>query len=77
MSDVAIADCTIYSRKEAADYLRRRWFRNVSPQYLAKLASKSEGPKYQKTAERGGGTVYHKDDLDIWAATRLRPGKVK
>ena len=67
--------CELLTRKEAADYLKRRWKQRVSAQTLANYASDMKGPPYQIT-DSGSDALYLRQDLDIWARGRLLPGRV-
>lgn len=70
-----IDECEYMTRKEASDYLRRRWNQRISAQTLAIYASRKEGPPYRLTVT-GADALYTKADLDAWAQSRLVPGRV-
>jgi len=71
----AAEDPQYLTRKEAADYLKTHWRQRVSAQTLATYACKGKGPPYQIT-DTGADALYTKRDLDVWARTRLSPGRV-
>jgi hypothetical protein len=58
------------TRREAADYLKRR-YRQGSKHHLDLLAmTPGAGPKYVKNGQRA---LYTVEDLDIWITGRLTP----
>jgi hypothetical protein len=65
----------IFTRKEASEYLRKKWKQRVSVQTLNGYATAGKGPPY-RTTNTMSGAFYTKTDLDTWAAGRLIPGKV-
>ena len=75
MSAVGIEDAELFTRKEAADYLTRRWKQRISAHTLAVMAGKKQGPPYILTGRTVNAT-YTKDDLDRWAIERFMPGRV-
>ncbi len=70
MADVP-AERQHLSRKEAADYLSRRWFR-ISPSTLAIKAMHDKGPRFIRLSEDRGRAVYSIPDLDQWARDQLK-----
>ncbi len=61
----------LFSRKQAADYLRRRGC-SISYQTLTNMAAHEnagKGPSYYKD---GGRAVYTQTDLEQWRHRRLR-----
>lgn len=62
------------SRKDAATYLQKTWFKGISAETLSDYARRGKGPAYS-LAEESGRALYTKADLDNWAMRR-RPGKV-
>lgn len=63
-------DFEFMNRKEAAEYLRRRWRQQVSHLTLATYVTRGGGPKYFRTPSH---TLYERKDLDAWALGRLVP----
>jgi hypothetical protein len=58
------------TRREAAEYLKRR-YRQGSKNHLDLLAmSPGAGPKYVKNGQRA---LYTVEDLEAWIARRLTP----
>jgi hypothetical protein len=54
------------TRKEAAEYLSRRWFKMSVPT-LNKHAVQCDGPRYINRGANGGDSMYRRCDLDSWA----------
>jgi hypothetical protein len=61
-----------FTRKEAAEYLRKKYRGRCSVATLAKMASRGGGPPFRYV---GRFPLYEGPDLDAWAAERLT-GKV-
>ena len=55
-------------RREAADYITKKWGLPCSPRTLAKLAVVGGGPVYRKAART---PLYAPSDLDDWASSRI------
>lgn len=53
------------TRKEAAEYLTRRWMKMSVPT-LNKHAVTGDGPRYTNRGANGGEAMYRKLDLDAW-----------
>jgi hypothetical protein len=56
-------------RAEASNYLRTVHGVIAAPATLANLAHRGGGPQYTRQGRRL--TAYHRNDLDVWAATRM------
>src|SRR5262245_29524646 len=56
------------SRKEASEYLWRRWRLSYAPGSLARLGTAGRGPAYHM---RGRFAYYAQPDLDAWAQTKI------
>lgn len=60
------------TRKEAADYVSKRWFPCSVP-WLCKLNTIGGGPTVRGAPTPGSRKFYLRDDLDEWAQARLAP----
>ena len=58
----------VMNRREASEYLRRRYGIQAKPATLAKYASLGGGPRFRRA---GRFPVYSAADLDAWAEGRL------
>lgn len=58
----------LLSRKEASEYLKKRYGLRAKPATLAKYASIGGGPPFRRA---GRFPVYDTDDLDAWALMRV------
>jgi hypothetical protein len=58
-----------HRRGPAAEYVRRVHRQPCSEGYLARLASAGRGPVFSRLD--GYWPVYHEDDLDTWARSRI------
>jgi len=56
----------LLSRRQAAEYLQ------LHPVTLAKWAQAGRGPRYVRTGERKGRTLYELDDLHAWLEQHKR-----
>jgi hypothetical protein len=56
------------TRKEASNYLLRRWQLSYEPGSLARLGTAGRGPAYHM---RGRFSYYAQADLDAWAQTKI------
>lgn len=56
------------SRRDASEYLMRRWGISRTERTLAFLATRGGGPVYRKDGRR---VLYSTTDLDTWAQARL------
>jgi len=56
----------VLSRRQAAQYL------NLHPVTLARWAQAGRGPRYSRTGERKGRTLYQLDDLLAWLEQHKR-----
>jgi hypothetical protein len=74
VAEASVIESEYLTRKEAAEYLRRRWRQRVSAQTLAAYASDGKGPVYKVIPS--SGVFYTRADIDKWASGRLLPGKV-
>ena len=68
MNEVVLGEGRAYlTRKEAAEYLTRKYFR-MSPASLAYHAIKGSGPRFFRRGHGRGESLYTRGDLDTWAA---------
>jgi hypothetical protein len=56
------------NRKEASEYLLKRWQLSYAPNTLARMATTGRGPLYH---HRGRFAYYAQADLDAWAQTMI------
>jgi hypothetical protein len=56
------------TRKEASNYLMRRWQLSYEPGSLARLGTAGRGPAYHM---RGKRSFYAQADLDVWAQSKI------
>ena len=56
------------NRKEASEYLAKRWQLSFAPNTLARMASAGRGPVYHY---RGRFAFYAQAELDAWARTKI------
>ena len=61
---------TFFNRREASDYLLKRYGLRAKPTTLAKYATIGGGPPFRRA---GRFPVYDTDDLDAWAQRRVSP----
>jgi hypothetical protein len=62
------------NRKEASEYLRKRWQLSFVPNTLARMAATGQGPVYYY---RGRFAFYAQAELDAWARTKISAPKRK
>jgi hypothetical protein len=63
VAEISTIQRTYLTRKEAAEYLRKKWF-PISAASLERYASDDTGPPYHI---RGARALYDRADLDAWA----------
>jgi hypothetical protein len=56
------------NRKDASEYLLKRWQLSYAPNTLARMATTGRGPVYH---HRGRFAFYREEDLDAWARTKI------
>jgi hypothetical protein len=60
------------SRRESSDYLKEEHGVQAGYSSLSNLASRGGGPKFSRQGDKPGGRViYHRQDLDEWARSRM------
>lgn len=66
--DTNVTHVRLLRRRDAAAYVRMRWGFPCSNAWLAKLACVGGGPRFLRA---GRFPIYHRQDLDIWAQSRM------